>query len=92
MPKQQHIVKLTGFTKADLAASSHNASDVRSFQSSDKKFIVRANADGTVTLYTAKGSYVMTKHMGANRYQTIANNTRIHFCPKKIVATLIYWA
>ena len=92
MPKQQHIVKLIGFTKAGKPASSHNASDVRSFQSSDKKFIVKANADSTVTLYTAKGSYVMTKHMGANRYQTIANNTRIHFCPKKIAATLIYWA
>ncbi len=92
MPKQQHTVQLIGFTKADLPASSHNASEVRSFQSSDKKFIVKANADSTVTLYTAKGSYVMTKHIAANRYQTIANNIRIHFCPKKIVATLIYWA
>ena len=92
MAKEQHSIKLHGHKLDGIMASSHTADQVRSFKSFDKKFIIKANKDKSVTLYTAKGCYKLIKHSSANRYQGTCGDIKVHFCPAKITGKLIYWA
>ena len=93
MAKEQHAVKMSGYLRDGLtAAKTSDAALVKSFRSGDDKLIVRSIGPNYVTFQTPEGVYPLKKHESLNLYQGECKGVKTHFCPKKIVAQLIYWA
>ena len=101
--KTQKDIELTGrFYNSDrelVVAKTQDADEVVCF--------IGASPDGTVPEYfhvqesslggiyvltTRKGEYILGKHAVHNYWHTIVNGIKVHFKPKKIVATLTFWA
>ena len=89
--KIQRIVQLTGLTVEGEPAKTHQADQVVGF--GNKNFQVCPDSNGDYRLRTAARLYVLSPHATIkNLYTGTCNGIKVHFCPKKIVAKLIYWA
>ncbi len=87
--KPQTTVKLTGYKTRN--AKARIGAEVSGFMDDGKQFAVIVQGS-TALLKTAKGGYELIKHKTANRFQGICNGIKVHFCPQKITAKLIYWS
>jgi hypothetical protein len=89
-PKSQKSITLHGMKDAHTKA--RIGAEVLGFMNDTGSIKVWETTSDTYTMITNKGRYELKKHESANRYQGTCNGVKVHFCPKKIKATLIYWA
>lgn len=97
MPKQQHVVKLSGVDHYGKPVRSDNCSLLESFVGSTPKhedyFTVTHTEDGlSVLLDTPKGSYELHKEPNQNYYSGKIDGIAVHITLKKMVGKLIYWS
>jgi len=88
--KQEYRVKLFGTVPGGKRAKTHQANQVDSF-TNDKGTVTIVKQDEIYLMNTKRNTYNLSKHTLHNYYHCTANNIKVHFMPKKIVAELIYW-
>lgn len=86
--KQQHTVKLVGITKDNEPA--RIGSEVDHFKA--EGMLIGDITDKSCVLLRPNSEYLLVKHPTLNYYHGTCSGVKIHFMPKKIVATLIYWS
>lgn len=85
------VLHLTGKTSNNTVAKTHQATEVVAFSNNNVR--VNLNLNGSITVKTKNGTYVLTAHPTiVNLWTGIAQGIKVHFTKKKIVGKLIYWA
>ena len=83
-------IKLYGVLPNGDIAKTHQADKVCAF-TNEKRTVTLVKHDGIYLMNTRKNTYNLSKHLSQNYYHCTANNIKVHFIPKKVVAQLIYW-
>lgn len=83
-------IKLFGILPSGKQAKTHQANQVCAF-TNDKRTVTVVRHDGIYLMNTKKNTYNLSEHLTHNYYHCTANGIKVHFMPKKVVATLIYW-
>lgn len=93
MKKTNVVLQLTGKMSNGMVAKTHQAAKVIGF-TNNRVSVTKGLKDSVIlTTITQKGVYTLKPHPSIDNLWTgVANNVKVHFTKKKIVAKLIYWA
>lgn len=100
--KSKHEVQLVGKYYEGFELATAKTSDARLVVCfigpsakglEDEYFHLQMTSIGDAyVLTTPKGKYELVKHPSQNYWHCEVNGVKMHFMPKKVVATLHYWA
>lgn len=91
--KSQYNIKLFGCKPNGIVAKTHESELVTKFTDAGKRFIIKAQKDGSISLQTARNTYVLNPHGTIkNKWLSVCDGIKVHFNKKKVVASLVYWA